>query len=173
MIQKFHARGNWKPGVNGQFVDIKALDAFVTFLPWALAIEAIVRGWELMRIRGLLLEDIPTILRPVAGEGAFNFEYFGFIIFVSGVGMALGLSLRRFWVIIGSSLLGMGSYFLLSISYFVEVFAGESGTGARTGFTFLIIAGLWGFKGMFAASKKSLAQIEQEAEKQNREIIGG
>lgn len=172
MSERFKARGNWKSGVSNQFVDIKSLDVFVTILPWALAIEAIVRGWEVMRIRGLLLNDIPTILRPVAGEGAFNFEYFGFIIFVSGVLMITGLSLRRFGIIIAGCLLGTGSYLMLSASYFTELFVGGSGTGARTGITFLVIAGLWAFKGAFAASKRSIDQIEREADHQNKEIIG-
>lgn len=172
MAERFRARGNWKSGVSDQFVDIKALDIFVTYLPWALAFEALVRGWEIMRIRGLLLQDVPTILRPVAGEGAFNFEYFGFIIFASGLLMFTGLFLRRYALIIFASLLGMGSYFLLSASYFTEVFAGDSGTGFRSGLTFLLIGGLWAFKGAFAASKKSLDQVNEEAAVQNKEVLG-
>lgn len=172
MSGRLRARGNWRSGVNNQFVDIKALDIFVRVLPWALAVEAIVRGWEFIRIKGLFLEETPTLLRPVAGEGAFNFEYFGLIILLSGLTMILGLSLRRFWIIIFACLLGMASYLMLSASYFTEAFIGDSGTGARGGLTFLLIAFLYAFKGAFAASKKNLDQIEQEARMMGKEIIG-
>lgn len=163
MIRRFKVRGNWKSGVNDQFVDIKALDVFVTFLPWALAFEALVRGWEYMRIRGLLLGNAPTILAPVAGEGAF--------IFTSGLTLIVGLSFRRFMPIIFACLLGAASYLLLSVSYLTEMVAGDSGTGLRSGVLFLVISGLWIFKGFFAASKKTLDQVKREADAQTEEVI--
>lgn len=170
---RFNARGNWTPGVDGQFVDIKALDTFLKFLPWMLAIEAIVRGWEIMRIRGLLLNMIPTPLAPVVGEGAFGFEYFGLTLFLSGAVMIFGLSFRRFIPIVAASLLGTASYFLLSMSYAVEAFFGDSGTGLRTCITFLLIASLWIFKGFFTATKKSISDVEKEAKKSEEGIING
>lgn len=171
MIRRFKARGNWKSGVNDQFVDIKVLDVFVTFLPWALAFEALVRGWEYMRIRGLFLENVTPPLVPVAGEGAFNFPYFGLVIFTSGLTLIVGLSFRRFIPIIFACLLGAASYLLLSVSYLTEMVAGDSGTGLRNGVLFLVISGLWIFKGFFAASKKTLDQVKREADAQTEEVI--
>lgn len=171
MILRFKTRGNWKSGVKDQFVDIKALDVFISLFPWALAFEALVRGWEYMRIKRLLLGDVPTVLAPVAGEGAFNFPYFGLIIFTSGLTMIFGLTFRRFIPIIFACLLGAASYLLVSASYLTEMVAGDSGTGLRNGVLFLIISALWIFKGFFAASKKTLDQVEREADAQTEEVI--
>ena len=173
MIRRFKARGNWKSGVKGHFVDIKALDIFIKVLPWMLAIEAIVRGWEIMRITGMFLFFPSTPLRLISpAESGFGFEFFGFSMFLAGVVMIVGLLLRRFWVIIIACQLGFASYLLLSVSYFVEGFIGTSGAGARAGITFLILTGLWVFKGFFAASKKSLDDLEKVADDQNRKVIG-
>lgn len=171
MIRRFKARGNWKSGVNDQFVDIKALDIFIKILPWMLAVEAIVRGWEVMRITGMLFNSTLNPLRGDPGEDAFGFEFFGFSMFLAGAMMIVGLLLRRFWVIIIACLLGFVSYLLLSVSYFVEGFIGTSGAGARAGITFLIIAGLWVFKGFFSASKKSLDDLEKVADEQYKKVI--
>lgn len=171
MIRRFKARGNWKSGVKGHFVDIKALDIFIKVLPWMLAIEAIVRGWEIMRITGMLLNFMPYPLQGDPGEDAFGFEFFGFSMFLAGVVMIVGLLFRRFGAIIFACLLGFASYLLLSVSYFVEGFTGTSGAGARAGITFLILAGLWAFKGFFSASKKSLGDLEKVADEQNRKVI--
>ena len=172
MIRRFKARGNWKSGVNDQFIDIKALDIFIKILPWMLAVEAIVRGWEVMRITGMLFNFTPTPLRlTTPAESGFGFEFFGFSMFMAGVVMIVGLLLRRFWVIIIACQLGFASYLLLSVSYFVEGFIGTSGAGARAGITFLILTGLWVFKGFFAASKKSLDDLEKVADEQDRKVI--
>lgn len=172
MSERFRARGNWSSGVAGHFVDVKALDIFVKILPWMLAVEAIVRGWEIMRITGMLLNFTPTPLQGDPGESAFGFEFFGFSMFLAGVVMILGLSFRRFLPIIFACLLGFASYLLLSVSYFVEGFIGTSGAGARGGITFLILAGLWLFKGFFAANKKSLHDLEKVADEQSRKVTG-
>ena len=172
MAERFRARGNWRSGVKDHFIDIKALDIFIKILPWMLAIEAIVRGWEIMRITGRLLNSTPTPLRGDPGEDAFGFGFFGISMFLAGVVMIVGLLLRRFGAIIFACLLGFASYLLLSGSYFVEGFIGTSGAGARGGITFLILAGLWAFKGFFAASKKSLNDLEKVADEQNRKVIG-
>lgn len=171
MAERFRARGNWRSGVKDHFIDIRALDIFIKVLPWMLAVEAIVRGWEVMRITGMLLNFMPTPLRGDPGEDAFGFNFFGFSMFLAGVMMIVGLLLRRFGVIIFACLLGFASYLLLSVSYFVEGFTGTSGAGARAGITFLIIAGLWAFKGFFAASKKSLDDLEKMADEQERKVI--
>ena len=172
MAERFRARGNWKSGVKDHFIDIKALDIFIKILPWMLAVEAIVRGWEIMRITGMLLNFIPTPLQEDPGESGFGFEFFGFSMFLAGVMMIVGLLLKRFGAIIFACLLGFASYLLLSGSYFVEGFTGTSGAGARGGITFLILAGLWAFKGFFAATKKSLHDLEKMADEQNRKVIG-
>lgn len=173
MAERFKARGNWTSGVSGHFIDIKALDIFIKVLPWMLAVEAIVRGWEIMRTTGVLLAFIPTPLSLISpAESGFGFEFFGFSMFLAGAVMIFGLSFKRFLPIIAACLLGFASYILLSASYFVEGFSSTSGAGARAGITFLIIAGLWAFKGFFAASKKSLSDLEKVADEQNRKVIG-
>lgn len=173
MAKRFKARGNWTSGVSGHFVDIRALDIFIKVLPWMLAAEAIVRGWEIMRITGMFLFFPPTPLRLISpAESGFGFEFFGFSMFLAGAVMIFGLSFRRFFPIITACLLGFASYILLSASYFVDGFTGTSGSGARAGITFLIIAFLWAFKGFFAASKKSLHDLEKVADDQNRKVIG-
>ena len=173
MAERFRARGNWRSGVKGYFIDIKALDIFIKILPWMLAVEAIVRGWEVMRITGIVINFLPAPLGLVSpAESGFGFEFFGLAMFLAGVTMIVGLLLRRFGAIIFACLLGFASYLLLSGSYFVEGFTGTSGAGARGGITFLILAGLWAFKGFFAASKKSLNDLEKVADEQNRKVIG-
>ena len=158
--------GDWKPGITNQFVDIKALDIFLRVLPWALAVEAIVRGWEMMRITGMLLNMQPSSLRGQVAESAFGFEFFGLLMFLSGLLMVIGLSIRRFIIIITASLTGSACYFLLSLSFFVEAFTGNAGVGARGGITFLIITGLWVFKGFFSSTKKTTSDLHKEAAEQ-------
>lgn len=164
MSSTFKVRGTWRHGVTDQFVDVKALDIFLRILPWALAIEAIVRGWEFLRVAGVTSAIFPNgYLRGQVGEEAFGFEMFGLTFIVAGLLLIAGMLMRRFGVIISACLIGMASYLLLSVSFLVEAFFGSSGTGARTGFTFLVFTFLWVFKGLFSASKKSVVDIQKEA----------
>lgn len=154
MSSTFKIRGTWRHGIKDQLVDVRALDIFLRILPWALAVEATVRGWEIMRITGVLPNLLTSPLLGQEGETGFGFEFFGFSFFLAGLLMMAGLTMRRFSVIIAACLIGFTSYLILSVSFTVEAFIGDSGTGARSGVLFLIVAGLWLFKGFFSASKR-------------------
>lgn len=173
-MSKFKLRGTWHHGIANQFVDVKALDIFLRILPWALAVEAVVRGWEFLRstgaVRGLGFLP-PTELRSQTGESTFGIEYFGLTFLAAGLVMFAGLLLRRFGPIILACLVGFASYSVLAASYITESILGDSGTGLRTGVTFLIIAGLWVFKGFFSATKKSVVDIQREAEALHGEVV--
>ena len=178
MKTKFKARGNWSSGVKDHFVDIRILDAFVTFLPWALAIDAIVRGWEYARIAGAgedgILSILPTTnLNATNGESLVQYDLFGFILLATGLTLIVGLTLRRFYPIIVACLLGAASYLLIGAVFLAEGLFGTTGIGVRTGFTLLVVAALWAFKGLFAAGKKSLSEVEDEADKQTEEFLNG
>lgn len=168
-------RGNWHHGVKGYFVDVRALDTFLKILPWMLAFDAIIRGWEYMRISGFLLVDIPTRLVPLNGESLVQYEFFGFSIMLAGLLMILGIALGRFFVIISATLMGAASYLLLSGNFIVDAFfsGGETTIGLRGAFAMLVLAFLWIFKGFFTATKKSISDVEKEAKKSEEGIING
>lgn len=170
----FKIRGTWRHGITDQFVDVKALDVFLRILPWALAIEATVRGWEFLRATGTITVFglFPTTdLRSQSGESTFGIEYFGAMFLLTGLIMFAGLFLRRFGPIIMASLVGFASYSVLAASFIAESLLGESGTGFRTGISFSIIAGLWVFKGFFSASKKSIIDLQREVNSRPKEDI--
>lgn len=166
-------RGDWHHGIKGYFVDVRALDTFMKILPWLLAIDALLRGWEYMRIGGFLLVAWPTELVTINGESLVEYEFFGFSMMLAGLTLALGMLLGRFVLIITACLLGAASYALLAGSFLLESFApGETTIGLRSFFTIFVLTLIWIFKGFFVATKKSIAEVEKEADEQAQEAIG-
>lgn len=165
-------RGNWHHGVKGYFVDVRALDIFMKLLPWLLAIDALIRGWEYSRIGGFLAAEWPSTLVTINGESFVQYEFFGLAMILAGAVLIVGMLLGRFTLIIASCLLGAASYALLSVSFLWETLsADETNIGFRSFFTVLVLTIIWVFKGFFAATKKTQAEIESEAGRQVEEFL--
>ena len=166
-------RGDWHHGIKGYFVDVRALDTFMKILPWLLAIDALLRGWEYMRIGGYLFVDWPSRLVTINGESLVNYQFFGLAMMLAGLTLVIGMILGRFGTIITACLLGAASYALLAVSFLLEAFApGETTIGLRSFFSIFVLTLIWIFKGFFVATKKSIAEIEKEGEDQAKEVIG-
>lgn len=153
-MPKFRLRGDWKSGIQDSYVDLKAVNLLFIVLPWMLAIEAIVRGWEYFRIDWEIVKEGRSVIGRLAAEDFFGIEFFGTAIFVAGLIMLAGLLLKRYAIILSACLLGGASYLMLAGGYAYQSLI-DSGYGLRGAATFLLIACLWGLKGYIAASKKA------------------
>ena len=160
-MPKFRLRGDWKSGIQDSYVDLKAVNLLFIVLPWLLAIEAIVRGFEYFRIDWEIVREGRSVMGRLAAEGFFGIEFFGTAIFVAGLIMLAGLLLKRYAIILSACLLGGASYLMLASGYAYESLT-DSGYGIRGAATFLLIACLWGLKGYISASKKSAQERAQK-----------
>lgn len=160
-MPKFHLRGTWKRGIQGSYVDLKAVNLLFITLPWILGAEAIVRGWEYFRIDWEVAKEGRSAIGRLAAEDFFGIQFFGTMIFVAGVLMIAGLTLKRYFVILSACLIGGASYLILAGGYTYQAIVGN-GYGLRGAGTFLLIAYLWGVKGYISASKRA---AQERAEK--------
>lgn len=160
-MPKFRLRGEWKPGIQDSYVDLKAVNLLFIVLPWLLATEAIIRGLEYFRIDWEIIREGRSVMGRLAAEGFFGIQFFGTAIFVAGVIMLAGLLLKRYAIILSACLLGGASYLMLASGYAYESLT-DSGYGIRGAATFFIVSCLWGLEGYIAASKKSAQERAQK-----------
>lgn len=160
-MPKFRLRGEWKPGIQDSYVDLKAVNLLFIVLPWLLATEAIIRGLEYFRIDWEIIREGRSVMGRLAAEGFFGIQFFGTAIFVAGVIMLAGLLLKRYAIILSACLVGGASYLMLASGYAYESLT-DSGYGIRGAATFFMIATLWGLEGYIAASKKSAQERAQK-----------
>ena len=160
-MPKFRLRGDQNPGIQDSYVDLKAVNLLFIVLPWLLAIEAIVRGWEYFRIDWEIVREGRSVIARLAAEDFFGIQFFGTAVFVAGVIMLAGLLLRRYALILSACLVGGASYLMLASGYAYQALVGD-GYGLRGAATFFMIATLWGLKGYVSASKKSAQERAQK-----------